>query len=309
MRALVSLLCLFTASAFGQLVTLTSSDRGLRVDVDGQLFTEYVTVTAHHPHFFPLIGPGGEGITRVYPLPAGAEDDHPHHASLWMGHGSVNGTDFWLEGSDRGVVKHTAFSDVKAEGATASFVAKSSWVTPDGDEVMTDERLYTITALAEGGRQIDCVVSFIAGQNEVTFGDTKEGTFAFRACKSLSVEGEGAAGHILNSEGKTDKKVWGKTAKWISYYGPDPKGTEVSISFLDHPQNLRHPTPWHARTYGLLGANPFGLHDFQKSEDKALGEHKLAPGTKLTQRYRILMAKGAPVKEQLDAAWAQFAAK
>jgi hypothetical protein len=306
LRAL--LLLGLAAAAQAQTVTLTPSDGGLDIKVDGTLFTRYVTATPHHPHFYPVIGAGGEGITRVYPLPEGAEDDHPHHASLWIGHGSVNGVDFWLEGSDRGVVKHTAFADVKAAGNTGSFVARNSWVTPEGTEVMTDERLYQVTALPDGARQIDCTVSFIAGQSEVVFGDTKEGTFAFRACASLSVEGQGAAGHILTSEGKKDKKVWGKTAKWISYYGPDPKGTVVSASFMDHPSNLRHPTPWHARTYGLLGANPFGLHDFQKSEDKSLGEHKLPAGSRLTQRYRVLLGKGEPVAADLDAAWAAFAA-
>jgi len=31
---------------------------------------------------------------------------------------------------------------------------------------------------------------------------------------------------------------------------------------FDNPKNLRHPTYWHARHYGLLAANPFGLGEF-----------------------------------------------
>jgi hypothetical protein len=302
-----SLLFLSLATAgISQTVTLTEHARGLRVEVDGQLFTDYVTDTPYHPHFYPIIGTGGVGITREYPLPAGAQDDHPHHASMWIGHGDVNGIDFWLEGSDRGRIQHTAFTGKSASGSTAQFTATAQWLSPAGDPILSDERSYTISVLADGQRQMDCAVTFIASHGEVTFGDTKEGTFAFRVCSTLSLEGQGAAGKILTSEGVKNKKAWGKPARWITYYGPDPKGNEVSLSVLDHPQNLRHPTPWHARYYGLLGANPFGLHDFLKSEDKTLGQYVLSKGQRLTQRYRVLLGKGTPQAEALQAAWTAF---
>ena len=93
----------------------------------------------------------------------------------------------------------------------------------------------------------------------------------------------------------------------MSYYGADPKGTEMVITMMDHPQNLRHPTPWHARDYGLLGANPFGLHDFERVKDNpTLGNHTIPAGGSLTQRYRILLQKGQPDQAALRRSFTQF---
>jgi hypothetical protein len=60
---------------------------------------------------------------------------------------------------------------------------------------------------------------------------------------------------------------------------------------MDHTKNLRHPTWWHARDYGLVAANPFGAHGLGGEEDRA-GEYRLAPGESLTQRYLVVLAQG-----------------
>ena len=61
----------------------------------------------------------------------------------------------------------------------------------------------------------------------------------------------------------------------------------ASLLILDHPKNFRHPTTWHARDYGLIAANPFGLHDFQQMAKRS-GAVKLAEGQTLTLRYRFM---------------------
>ena len=128
---------------------------------------------------------------------------------------------------------------------------------------------------------------------------------AIRVAPILSIrEGKGK---IVTSAGITNKKAWGTKAEWVSYYGADPKGMEVVITMMDHPQNLRHPTPWHARDYGLLGANPFGLHDFERVKDNpTLGNHTIPAGGSLTQRYRILIQKGQPDQAALRRSFTQF---
>jgi hypothetical protein len=60
---------------------------------------------------------------------------------------------------------------------------------------------------------------------------------------------------------------------------------------FDNPQNPRHPTRWHVRTYGLFAANPFGLKPFDKTA-KASGDLKLAPGERVTFRYRFVFHAG-----------------
>ena len=283
-------------------VTLTPDDTGLRVDIDGQVFTHYTITGSQRPHMHPIIGPSGAPLTRVYPF--ANTDDHPHHSSLWIGHGKVNGTDFWLDGTDNGSIQHTGFSNVKAEGSTGSFTATSRWVDEASDEVLTDERVITIHSLPDGGRGIDIQVTFKATADDVTFEDTKEGTMALRVAPVLSIrEGKG---QILTSEGKKNKKAWGTRGNWVSFFGADPKGESVSITMMDHPSNLRHPTTWHARDYGLLAANPFGLHDFEKSDDKTKGNYTIPKGGTLIQRYRILFQKGDANVDALNASFADF---
>lgn len=303
MRALFALSLSLASVLHAQNVAIKPDGPDLKVEIDGQLFTRYATTGSQRPHMYPVIGPSGAPLTRTYPIEN--KEDHPHHSSLWFAHGSVNGTDFWLDGEKAGTIKHTGFSDVKAEGSTGSFVARSQWVKPNGSEVLTDERHITITALPDSARQIDFEIKLIAGADDVTFEDTKEGSMAIRVAPCLSIK-EGK-GRIITSTRKEDKKVWGKKAEWVSYYGADPKGEPVTITMMDHPSNLRHPTTWHARDYGLFASNPFGLHDFEKSDDKTKGNHTIKAGSSLTQKYRILLQKGDPNPVALNAAFQAFA--
>ena len=77
---------------------------------------------------------------------------------------------------------------------------------------------------------------------------------------------------------------------------------------MDHPENLRHPTWWHARDYGLLAANPFGQHDFEgRKGERKLGEFRLAEGETLTQRYRLVMQAGSIESAKMTEVFDEFA--
>ena len=52
--------------------------------------------------------------------------------------------------------------------------------------------------------------------------------------------------------------------------------------------NLRHPTTWHVRDYGLMAANPFGQSHF-KSGSLKNGAHTIRAGETLTFRYRLFI--------------------
>src|SRR4029077_10977188 len=85
------------AMASNQGVQITELPDRLRVEINGQLFTEYCFKDVPRPFCYPLIGPGEVAMTRNFPMktPPGEEHDHPHHRSLWFGHGTINGQDFW----------------------------------------------------------------------------------------------------------------------------------------------------------------------------------------------------------------------
>ena len=303
-------------SSRAQTVKLTPSDAGLKVEIDGQLFTEYITKNTPRPFMYPVIGAAGESVVRNFPMRddvAGESKDHKHHRSLWFAHGKVNGMDFWSEEKDFGKQEHVSFGETKAEGNKGSFTAETKWVTAAGQCIMTDSRKITITALPDGEKQLDFDITLKASEGaDVVMGDTKEGTMAFRLCPSLSLKGEGAQGHAYNSADDHNKDIWGKHANWVCYYGPDPKGNNVGVVIFSHPSNLRSPTTWHARDYGLFAVNPFGLHDFEslaKGQEEGKGDHTIKKGESLALRYRFYFAKGKPKPSGLEAMFKEYSAQ
>src|SRR3954447_14846586 len=85
------------ADAKSEGVKITEQDDKLRVEINGELFTEYHFKGAPHVYFYPLLGPGGLPMTRDYPVVRDSENeehDHRHHRSLWYSHGEVNKVDF-----------------------------------------------------------------------------------------------------------------------------------------------------------------------------------------------------------------------
>jgi len=272
----------------------------LRVEANGQLFTEYYFTNVPRPFCYPLIGPGGKAMTRNYPMQtvAGEETDHPHHRSFWFTHGDVNGVDFWTEGKDTGRIIHKGFTEVKSGPKAGVFRTRNDWVTKDGKLVCTDERTMRFYAPGTNDeRMIDFEATMHAGAYGLVFGDTKEGSFAIRVAETMPFK-KGSGG-MLNSEGMRNDQAWGKRARWCDYWGP-VDGTVVGAAIFDHPGNPNHPTWWHARDYGLFAANPFGRHDFESLKDKAAGEVKVPANGKITFRYRVILHPGTA--EQADIA-------
>ena len=307
------------SATLAQTVALRPSEAGLRVEINGELFTEYVVKDTPRPFLYPLVGAAGENVARNFPMKKGVPGeerflDHKHHRSLWFAHAKVNGLDFWGEHLVFGKQEHTGFSEIKTAGNRGSFVAATKWVAPTGETVLTDERRIVITALPEGEKTLDFNITLKATAGDVLFGDTKEGTMAMRLCPSLSMNSSKSGvstgpstGRAFNSRGVRDRDIWGQRANWVCYYGPDPKGHAVGVAIFSHPGNLRSPTTWHARDYGLFAVNPFGLHDFEPDKPAGAGDYTIQKGGSLTLRYRFYFAKGRPTPEALEARFQDYA--
>ncbi|MCY3022179.1 MAG: PmoA family protein, partial [Planctomycetota bacterium] len=80
----------------------------------------------------------------------------------------------------------------------------------------------------------------------------------------------------------------------------------VGIAIMDHPFNLRHPTPWHVRDYGLFAANPFGQSQY-KAGLLQRGDYALGSGSELTFRYRIYFHRGDAKRGDVSAKWCDYA--
>ncbi|MBM3833619.1 MAG: hypothetical protein FJ403_10180 [Verrucomicrobia bacterium] len=271
---------------------ITQQDGKLRIEINGQHFTDYNYANVTRPFFYPIYGPSGASMTRNYPMKEVPDEDkdHVHHKGLWYTHGDVNGHDFWAEGKNSGKTVHEKIIDIKSGGKTGSIKTLNKLVALDGTVVCTDERTFRITGDSQG-RILDFEITIHASNGPVTFGDTKEGTMAIRVAETMRVKGKVGKGHIVNSEGVRDGETWGKRAKWCDYYGP-VEGKTVGVAMFDHPQNPRHPTWWHVRDYGLFAANPFGIHDFEKLADKTKGNWVLPAGQSATFRYRFYFHEG-----------------
>ena len=178
-------------------------------------------------------------------------------------------------------------------------VSRNDWTDAVGKLLCTDEtRMRFYNSGAAPAHWFDFEITLHASNGDVHLGDTKEGTLAIRIAETMRLvkstpKGQKPIpgdGHIFNSDGVRDGEAWGKHAAWVDYYGP-VNGRTVGIAVFDHPSNLRHPTTWHARDYGLLAANPFGAHDFE-GKPKGTGDYTIPAGKSLTLRYRILLHEG-----------------
>jgi hypothetical protein len=100
-----------------------------------------------------------------------------------------------------------------------------------------------------------------------------------------------------------DEKAWGQASPWVDYVGPI-NGKTVGIAVLNHPASFRYPTTWHVRTYGLFAANPFGWHEFGKTER---GDHTLAKGESMTFGYRVIFHEGDTTAAGIDRLFSAYA--
>jgi len=311
------------ANPFG--VRITHTNDVLRVELNGRLFTEYYYTNVPRPFCYPIIGPTGLAMTRNYPMltnAPGEELDHPHHRSLWFAHGAVNGQDFWTERKNSGKIVHRGFAEILSGTQSGVIRTLNHWISAEGKTICTDEEMIKFYAPKDETITLDFEITLHASNGEVTLGDTKEGTFAFRVAETMRVlkpKGKPGEGHIVLSTGvrddgasaaaakaaKKEAATWGKRAAWCDYYGPVGSNI-VGAAIFDHPFNPRHPTWWHVRDYGLFAANPFGQHDFEKPSDPKGGDLKIPAGQKVTFRYRVILHEGDEVKGRIAQRYSDY---
>lgn len=308
--AMLSFAATLTFAADGP-VTLTREQGKIVVRYDDKPFTE-LRYTGHaKPILWPLVGPTGAMVERAWPVDpgAGGPHDHPHHEGLWFTHGSVNGVDFWSLAKNHGTIVQTKTLDVEG-GPRGLIKTADDWIGPDGKLVLTDTRTLVFRGDSRS-RILDFEITLTASRGDVTFGDTKEGTFGLRVNPALQLPNTphvtGPGGQILSSTGLRNDAAWGKRADWIAYWAPID-GKVVGVAMFDHPSNLRHPCIWHARGYGLMAANPFGISEFLSHHKGHRGDYTLRSGQSLTLRYRVLLFEGDPASAHVADVYKQFAA-
>lgn len=308
-------------------VKLTRADDRVRVEIGGKLFTEYVFKGAPKPYLYPVLAVDGTEMMRHFPMKGkggvpGEVEDHPHHRSLWFTHGAVNGVDFWAESDlkKQGQIFNESVEH-SSKGGVGEIKSRNKWVSPDGTVHLTDTTTIRIRGTADA-RILDYEVTLQAPKDKpVVFGDTKEGSMAIRLPLWMTPphkQGKnvhGGKGVIVNAEGiretdATQKKsdaTWGKKSTWVDYHAPKD-GKVYGVAMFDHPNNPRHPTWWHVRSYALFAANPFGKHDFENLPDKTAGDLTIPAGGSVTFRWRFYFHEGDEKTARIAERYKEYAA-
>ena len=273
-------------------ITKNAAGNTLDVAIDDVPFTAYhYEKESRKPYLWPVLSDGAAKVTRDFPMGAKeTSEDHKHHRSFWSAHGNLNGASCWEEEEKSGWQETNEVTYGSGDGY-GWIHAKDTWADVEHKPVCREEREYRFYPGDKGARLVDVQITFTPIDKDVTFGDTKEGGIvAFRMRDSMT-EKDKKGGIITNADGKTGMNdCWGKPSPWCDYSGPvEGQGTH-GITVFDNPGNLRYPTTWHVRDYGLMGANPFGLSYFTNKEKN--GDYTVKLGETLTFNYRVYIHRG-----------------
>jgi hypothetical protein len=282
-----------------------------RIHLNGRPFTTFHFHTKwDKPFLHPIRTAGGTLLSRGYPVDPlpGETEDHNWHRGIWFGHGDINGQDFWRElGRDKTarLILHGApEATYSAKDGSGTLTALLHMQSVQAKILGSIRESFTFRPSPDGV-VIDVRIEVAADrENALRFGDTDDGGFGIRLRDEFR-EDRGA--HLANSNGLTGTgNIWGKPARWV-HYAAQVEGKMAGVAVFDHPSNLRHPTTWHARGYGLFAANPFGLASFTRDKSKD-GSHTIAAGSKQTFQYRVLIIEGQASADKLDSLFADYAA-
>lgn len=282
----------------------------LQISVRGYLFTRYVyRGVKARPYFYPLMSPQGVGVTRSFPMKTDVPDekhDHPHHRSMWIAHGDVNGTDNWSEEAGHGFTKHISVDDFEDGDVVGGFTTTSCWTDAHNLGLLNQHLYVNVWGTSDAVRIMDVRIYLGTQQRrEVHFGDTKEGgILSVRVASEMDVPRTGRIENVYG--GVNEGETWGKAAHWCDYSGK-VEGKRVGIAVLDHPLSFRYPTHWHVRDYGLMTANPFGYAAFT-NDQKFGGGYTLRPGETMVFHYRVIIHEGNASEGRVNNHYLNFVA-
>jgi hypothetical protein len=304
-------------------VQIKKQEGEAKIDVliDGAHFTTYhYSNTWKKPFLWPVLSEGGVGLTRDFPALDREDEgmkDHPHHKSWWTAYGEVklvkdeaaDVTDCWGEGDNSGF--QTSGEVTYGSGDAYGWIrAKNIWETKTHEDIVVEEREYRFYATPAAGRLTDVKVRFDPKYGAVKFKDTKEGGLvSVRMRPELCKDNA----HITNAFGdEGESNCWGKPSPWCDYSGPLKDVGWRGLTIFDNPGNLRHPTSWHVRGYGLMGANAFGYSYFTgKDYNKGLmpdnGDYVIEKDAPLVMNYRVYVHTGNVKKAAVALRYSDYA--
>ena len=244
------------------------------------------------PFLFPLRGPSGRVLTRLgHPHDP---EGHSHHLSFWVSHHDVAGVSFWAD-TGKGRIVHQRIDRLVDGDQECSLHVTNHWVAEDDGVLLEERRTVRLRSLAQGEWLLVLDISLSARERPITLGKTPFGMLGVRMAKSIGVHDGG--GTIRNSAGGVnEEEVFWKPARWVDYSGPVAATTREGITLMDHPGNPNHPSTFHVRDDGWMGAS--------LTFD---GPRTINPDRPLVLRYGLYVHRGVPQPSQLETQWQSFA--
>jgi hypothetical protein len=199
-----------------------------------------------------------------------------------MAFGDIDGHDYWR------LKARVVQERIAAIGTTkpnhAWFVARNNYLSTDGKRIVCHERCRFDIYAKPAGYLLVWDSEFTAGENDYYFGDQEEMGLGVRVATPLAVD-RLLGGQIIDSQGRQNgKEVWGQQADWCDYHG-NVDGREAGVLIMSDPANFRA-SWWHARDYGFVAANPFGVNAFTGDTKSRVFVRKNEP---LRLRYGVLI--------------------
>ncbi|MFN3652117.1 MAG: PmoA family protein [Armatimonadota bacterium] len=262
---------------------------------DGRELTRYYfSPELRRPYLYPILGPSGRSLTRMgHPH---ASVSHLHHNSFWVSHNDVNGDVFWADDGP-GRIVHQYISKYSDGDRDASIVAINHWVGKDDRVHIVERRGMRAVDLENGEWLLVLDLQLETEREPAVLGKTPFGMAAVRMAKTIGVLDGG--GTIRNSEGNVDEQgpngVFWKRARWVDYSGPILPGVNEGLTLFDHPSNANHPSHFHVRGDGWMGASL--TFDAPRT---------IEPGKPLWLRYGLYVHRGVPALAEIDRQWSAF---
>ncbi|MBM3891044.1 MAG: hypothetical protein FJ388_18175 [Verrucomicrobia bacterium] len=244
------------------------------------------------PFFYPFNGPSGATLTRMgHP----GAPNHDHHQSIWFAHNDVNGTTFWANKKDGGIIRQKDWLCYEDRDEHAIMAVSLGWFAGEPQREVMEQTLIAIGRPGEKGEHtLELQSTFRAVKEPVNLGKTNFGFLAVRMAKTISAFFGG--GKISDSEGRVgEPDIFGKQAMWMDYSGPVAEGVVEGITYFDHPTNPRSPTHWHVRSDGWMGAALCLNEGFT-----------IAPDAPLRLRYHLHAHRGDVDKQRAAKVLAEF---
>ncbi len=281
-----------------------STDSSLALTKDGHIVWQLnYDKKQDKPFFHPVSLADGTVLTEQRP------PDHPWHRGLWWSWKLINRVNYWEDDPNTflapGRNEIIAVKVRTSKDSSADIEMTVSYHPPGKPAVLTEKRKLKISPPDEqGGYTIDWKSIFTAGDKDVVLDRTpvlgQPNGVAWGGYAGLSIRLANAATNwqAIDSEGhKYETEFNNAKARWLDYT-VEAAGRPAGVAVLDHPANLRHPTPW----YVILGK------DMRYFSPAFLfyEPYTLPAGKTLTLQYRILIHPGRTDKEHLEKEWQSF---